>query len=169
MAIQHDARHISQTNDFQPQMTNWYVVQIDRISEDITLSATAISLPNIGTPVVELPYGNTSAKVAGQANFEDVSFRIKDAIVKDVESQIRDWQQEVYNSDNGEMGWVEEYKRTMTITQYGPHGEAQRVWEFYGVWPSQINYGGMDHSNSSAKEIDITLSYDWAIRTPLQM
>ena len=62
------------------------------------------------------------------------------------------------------MGWVDQYKRDMTVTQYGPDGTCERVWKFEGAWPSSIEYGSMDHGGSDAKEISVTISYDVAYR-----
>lgn len=159
-----DARHMSSTRDYQVQMTNWYEIQIAGVSEDITFMTKSINLPTIGTPVVELPYGNSKAKVAGQADFSDSNLVIRDAITKDVELQILEWQRQAYDPSTGKMGWVDQYKRDMTVTQFGPDGTCERVWKFIGAWPSNIEYGSMDHSNSDAKEVNLTISYDAAYR-----
>lgn len=159
-----DARHLSSNKNYQVQMTNWYEIQIGGLGDEISLLTQSCNLPDISTPVVELPFGNSKAKVAGQIEYADGSVSFMDAITVDLEKKLTDWQKQVYDPTTGKMGWVNEYKRDMTITQYGPDGTHERVWKFEGVWPSQVTYGELSGESSDKKVIQATLSYDRAYR-----
>lgn len=163
MATQFDARHLSSTRNTQVQMTNWYKIQVPTFN-DLTLMVRSCSLPTISTPAVDLPYGNSRAKVPGQAQYSDGQVTFMDAIKMDIEKQLIQWQDKVYNHNTGAMGWVDEFKHDVDITQYGPDGTCERSWRLEGAWPSSINYGTMSGDNSSAKQIQVTLSYDRAYR-----
>ena len=141
-----------------------YEIQIGGMSDDFTLLTQSCNLPDISTPVVELPFGNSKAKVAGQAEYADGSMSFMDAITIDIENQILAWQSQIYDPKTGKMGWVNDYKRDMTVTQYGPDGTFERTWKFEGAWPSQVTYGEMSGESSDKKVIQVTISYDRAYR-----
>ena len=159
-----DARHLSSNKNYQVQMTNWYEVQIGGFGDEISLLTQSVDLPEISTPVVELPFGNSRAKVAGQADYSDSSITIMDAITVDVEKKLLDWQKQVYDPKTGKMGWVNEYKRDMVIVQYGPDGTHERTWKMEGCWPTSISGGSLSGDSSDKKVITISIAYDRAYR-----
>ena len=166
MARQFDARHLSSTKNTQVQMTNWYEILVPDMA-DLTIMVRNCTLPEISTPAVELPFGNSKAKVPGQVEFGDGSMTFMDAIKKDIEKQLVEWQSKVYDVKTGKMGWVDEFKKDITVTQYGPDGTCERVWTFEGAWPSQISYGEMSGESSDVKQIQVTMSYDRAYRSDI--
>lgn len=160
----YDARHLSSQKEFQVQMTNWYEIQIAGISDSIIMLQNSVSLPERSNPVVELPFGNSKAKVAGQTEWGDGSCTLMDAITQDTEKEVENWQNDVYDPNTGKMGWVNQYKREMIVTQRGPDGTYLRSWKYEGVWPTAVNYGEMTGENSDKKQITLTLAYDRAYR-----
>lgn len=159
-----DARHLSSNRNYQVQELQWYYIQIGDISDDLSLLVNTCSLPEISTPAVELPFGNSTAKVGGKIEYGDGSIAFMDAITIDVEKQLYDWHSQVVDPETGESGWVDEYKRDVLITQYGPHGENERIWHLEGAFPSSISYGEMSGESADKKTITVTLSYDRAYR-----
>lgn len=160
----YDARHLSTAAEYQVQMTNWFEIQIEDVSEDITFMARSVSLPEESNQQVDLAYGNSSAHVAGPVEYGSNTLTIMDSIQKDIEQQLIQWRSQVYDVETGKMGWVDQYKRKMTVTQYGPDGTHERTWQFNGAWPQSISYGDLDYSSADAKTISITLVYDYAKR-----
>lgn len=158
-----DARHLSTTRDYQPQMTNWFEIQVEGI-DALTFTVQDCTLPELSTPPVSLPYGNSVSKVPGQAEWGSGSFTFIDAIMADVEVALYEWQSEVYDPATGKMGWVDQYKRDVIVTQFGPDGTAERPWRFEGCWPSSIPYGSLSMDGSDKKLIECTIEYDRAYR-----
>ena len=76
MSRQFDARHLSSSRDTQVQMTNWYEIVVPDLS-DLTIMVKSCTLPEISTPAVELPFGNSKAKVPGQVEYGDGSMTFK--------------------------------------------------------------------------------------------
>lgn len=159
-----DARHLSSQKQYQVQMSNWFEVQISGIPESIVMLNTGINLPERSNDAIELPFGNSKAKVAGQATFGEGTFTVMDAITLDTEREVEKWQNEVYDPSTGKMGWVSDYKREMIVTQRGPDGTYMRQWKYEGVWPSAVSYGELSNDSSDKKLISLTLSYDRAYR-----
>ena len=83
----------------------------------------------------------------------------------DIESQLLAWQASVYDPSTGKMGWVSDYKKDLTVTEYGPDGTCEREWTFIGAWPSAITYGELTGESSDVKQIQVTMSYDRAYRS----
>lgn len=160
----YDARHLSSQKQYQVQMTNWYEIQIQDLPESIIMLQNSINLPERSNPAVELPFGNSKAKVAGQTEWGDGSLTLMDAISLDTEKAVEAWQNQVYDPATGKMGWVNQYKREMIVTQRGPDGTYLRAWKYEGVWPTAVTYGELSGESSDKKTISLTLAYDRAYR-----
>lgn len=161
----YNAEHLSTSRRYQLQQTNWYEINIGGLGEDLTFLVTECSLPERSNPANEIQFGNSKAKIAGPIEYGEGSLSFMDAIVADIEKQLVAWQDLVQNQETGKMGWVDEYKKQMTVTQYGPDGTHERVWTYKGCWPSSINYGSMSNESPDKKIIQVTISYDSATRS----
>lgn len=166
MARQFDARHLSSTRNTQVQMSNWYEIVVPDIS-DLTIMVKNCTLPEISAPAVELGFGNTRAKVPGQIEYGDGNFAFYDAIKKDIQGQLDAWFNKIYDFKTGKMGWVDEFKKDVTVTLYGPDGTAERVWYLEGCWPTSITHGDLTGESSDAIEVQVTMAYDRAYREDL--
>lgn len=159
-----DGRHISSDRNYQMQQTNWFDISIQGVKADIAFYIQNMPLPSIGVDVINIGYGNTDAKQAGKATFDGGSFTVNDAIAKDVELEMLDWFKQVYDPKSGKMGWVDQYKRDMTVIQYGPDGTYERTWKYEGVFPTNMNFGEMSNESPGKKDIQVQFSYDVAYR-----
>lgn len=169
MAVKNfDARHLSSQKEYQVQLSNWWEIQIDGISESLVVLANTFNLPERSNPAIEVAFGNSKAKIAGQAEFADGSLTIMDAIVKDTQRELEKWQNTIYDPTTGKMGWVNEYKRDMIVTLHGPDGTYLRSWKYEGVWPNSISYGELSMESSDKVQVTLTLSYDRAYRQTTQ-
>lgn len=156
--------HMSATRNYEIQRTNHFEVVFDKISSDVTLcvdSAGAVGSTTIEP--VELAYGNSKVKVAGQVSYEDFELVVKDAIVADTEAKLYDWFREVYDVEKDKMGWAYKYKRTGRLYQYAPDGSLSRVWKLMGCWPTNFQTSEFTYDGSDKKTITMTISVDKAI------
>ena len=159
-----NAAHLGSNRNYQVQQTNWYEIVIGGLSEDLTFLTQSCTLPELSNPVIEVPFGNSTAKIAGKRDIGSGSFVFMDAMVADIEKQIVDWQSQIYDAQTGKMSWVDEYKHDITVTQYGPDGTYERTWHYEGCWPSTISYGDMSSESADKKVITVTMEYDNAYR-----
>ena len=164
MGRQYNANHLGNSKHYQVQETNWYEISIGGTSQDLTFMVQSCTLPELSNPVIGVGYGNSTAKVAGKREVGDSTFSFMDAMVADIESQILKWQDQVYDSKTGKMGWCTDYKRQVTVTQYGPDGSYERTWKFEGCWPSRVSYGSLSGESADKKVIQVTITYDDAKR-----
>lgn len=165
--VQYGPMHMSTTRNYEVQRTNWFYVSIELgidgfDSNDITLAVESVSLPAISNDPIELAYGNSKVKVAGQATFDDISLTVKDFIEADIEMALMKWRKQVYDPETDKMGWASQYKKDGTITQYGPDGSCLRKWKLQGIWPTTLDLGEMNYDGGDKKTITMTLSVDKA-------
>lgn len=147
------------------QRTNNFEISIEGIGETerlLTLSVVSGALPSESNEVMEVQYGNSRIKVAGNYSIDSGSLTIRDFIQKDVEKLIEDWRATVYNKDTDGVGFAADYKKQARIIQFAPDGTHERTWKIEGVWPSAVRYGNLDNTSSGLKQIEITLEYDKA-------
>lgn len=154
--------HMSNTKTYEIQRTNHFEIVLEGLSDEVTLCVESCPLPTISNDPIELAYGNSKVKVAGQANFDDIELVVKDAIGADIEAQLWTWRKQVYDPEKDTVGWAANYKRNGRIHQYAPDGTFQRTWKLIGVFPTNMVPGDMAYDGSDKKTISMTLSVDKA-------
>ena len=159
-----NAKHLGNSKKYQVQESCWYEVVIGGLSQDLTFLTQSCTLPEVSNPAIEVGYGNSTAKVAGKREYGAGNFVFMDAMVADIEKQLVEWQNSIYDQETGKMGWCTDYKHDISITQYGPDGTYERTWKLEGCWPSNISYGEMSGESADKKTITVTMEYDAAVR-----
>lgn len=156
---------MSRNYDYEVQRTNNFEVLLSDLfgmESELTLAVESCPFPVITNEPIELAYGNSRVKVAGQATFDDVELQVKDFITADLENVIWRWRCQVYNPDSNEIGWARDYKKNGHIVQFAPDGTCPRAWKIEGVWPTTFNSGDLSYDGSDKKLISMTLSVDKA-------
>ena len=159
-----NARHLGSTKNYQVQEQMWFEVTIEGMDEDLVFLTQSCSLPEASNTGIEIPHGNSSAYVAGKREYSTNQFTFLDAMVFDTEAKIKAWQNQVYNDETGDMGWVDEYKRTISVVEYSPHGDIERKWMFEGCWPETVVYGNLTGDSAGKKDVQVTIRFDTAYR-----
>lgn len=154
--------HLSNNRHFEVQRTNNFEVIFEGLSEDITLSVASQNLPNISNETVELPYGNSKVKVAGQGSFDDVSLVVNDYIEADIEAQLWAWRKKVFDPVTMKVGWASEYKRNGRLIQFGPDGTVSRTWRLIGCFPTGFEVSDFSYDGSDKKQVTLPISVDQA-------
>lgn len=144
------------------QRQSHFKIAIDGFSEEFTLHVRTSSLVSKTFTPIETRFFNDMIKQAGSRTFDDLALQIHDAIGPDVERKLHEWQDQIMNSVTGFMGYAADYKRTATITEYNINGTIRSVWEFEGVWPTNVNYGDLTREDVNKKSVSATLAYDRA-------
>lgn len=148
-----------------PVIAGGDAARIEQFRKYITLATTDFSLPNITVSPVEIPYGNTKIKLAGQVEYGGAdSLECIDFIGADVEGILYAWQNIVYSPETGQVGWAVNYKTDAKVLEYSVDGACLASWILRGVWPSGITYGSLSRGSSDIKKVSVQLSYDLAYR-----
>lgn len=151
---------------FEPQRaSNWtLVIPLDNYSygAQVPLAVESVNLPKLEMSIIELHYGNEKRKVAGKASFSDIPLRLKDFVDVNVANAIVGWMYEVYNPDNGKVGYAKNYKKQLELVLFGPSGDAERSWYVRGAWPQYFDPGQLDVTSEDKVLLECNIAYDWA-------
>lgn len=144
------------------QRSSHFKIAIEGFSEEFLLHVRTSTLVSKTFTPIETRFFNDLVKQAGTRSFDELALEIHDAIGPDVERQLYQWQELIMSSTTGFMGYAADYKRSAKVTEYNINGEIRSVWQFEGVWPTNINYGTLTREDVAKKSISATLSYDRA-------
>lgn len=158
------ASFMSNNRSYEVQRTNNFEVVFQGLSDTVTLAVASCSIGTESNEPLELPYGNTRVKVAGQTSFDDVSLVVNDFIKADLEKEIVAWRNQVYNPKNDAIGWAEDYKRVGRLYQFAPDGTCDRVYYLQGCWPSSVEISEFNYDGADKKQLTLTISVDKAYR-----
>lgn len=162
MRLAKGAMHMSNEKNYEVQRTNHFELMIDGLSDDVTLAVQSCPFPTTSNEVIELSYGNSKVKVAGQAVFDDVEIQLLDFIGQDTEIKLANWRKQVYDPETDKVGFAEDYKRNGYIYQFAPDGSHMRTWKIIGAWPTTFTPGENNQEGSDKKMMSMTLSVDKA-------
>lgn len=161
------AAHLaSQSGAFEPQRTNNILLRIAGIStgqagEDLlTLALESFPLPKTSIEPLELPYLNEKRRFATFATAENMTVTVKDFIDKPVMLALYDWFREGYDPFTGQTGLAGNYKKTGTVTMYGPNGAYERELHCLGMWISNFDPGEADMTSGDKVLINLDISID---------
>lgn len=175
MSVQLAATVLANGGDFAPagyspqHVNNWTIEVIGFIpgGDPLSLGLSRGFMPSVGVDEVAIPFGNETVYVAGRANYEGGQIEIRDYVDVDTQGLLRDWFERVYSGvremTNGRVGVPRDYKRRAFILFTAPDGSVERRWQIRGLWPSRMNFGGLDMSSSEQVQVTVTCRYDKAI------
>lgn len=121
----------------------------------------AASIPAATLGVIEIPYFGRKVKVAGDRTFAEWTVTVindEDFLIRNA---MENWMAEI-NSHEGNINTKSEYKTQAQITQYGKAGNKARIYNFNGLFPTNISDITMDWNTTDEIEtFEVTFAYDW--------
>lgn len=162
MAIDLSPDKIGSASSFEVMRQNCFEIMIPSIGQTgLQMSVIGVPFPKFGVNVEEMPYKNSMVKLAGRSLLaQDFEIRCRDVVDAVVRDALWAWAIQVYDPATGKVGKQQTYKRQCELTMTGPDGGDEQKWKLKGCWPSAIDFGSGDMSNSGAVEISVTLSVD---------
>jgi hypothetical protein len=129
---------------------------------DVTLLATACSLPKVNIQNITLHHFNEEVKGPGKPTTGDMTVQILDVISPDIFTALTEWANEVYDPKTGYMGYSGDCKRQIKVKQMDQKGNVIRTWTCVGCWPKNhpSPEGSLDYSSHEPIKLDMTFSVD---------
>lgn len=147
-------------NQFEPKHQHRFIMYVEGIPSFLIRAA---SRPSININPVTLDHINTKRKVAGKAEWQDITMTLYDPIVPSGAQSVMEWVRLHYESTTGRAGYTDFYKKDITYNCLGPVGDKVEEWVIKGAFISAASFGNMDWSTDEPAQIELTLSYDYAI------
>lgn len=147
---------------FQVTITN-PINQIADLKVPFLVRTAQLPASRLGT--VEVPYFGRRIKIAGDRTFDPWTV----TVINDEDFLIRNAMEEWTNSINALQGNINTlgsgapglYKSQATVTHYGKAGEILRVYQFNGLYPSEVSPIDLDWATQDTlEEFTVTFQYD---------
>jgi hypothetical protein len=146
--------------NFEPKMKNRYILNIDGIDSYLIKAANR---PQIQFETVTLDHINIKRKLQGKGEWQDITITLYDPIVPSGAQQVMEWVRLGHESITGRKGYADFYKKDVQIFSLGPVGDKIEQWTLKGAFIQNATFGDLDWSSNDPQQIELTLSYDYAI------
>lgn len=152
----------ARTSLFQVNITNPANGVAD-IQHPFLVRAAQIPAATIGA--LDLPYFGRQLRLAGNRTFADWTA----TIINDEDFAIRNAMEQWSNTINSFQGNLRNfgasspalYKSTAQVTQFSKTGVPLRVYNFVGIFPTEVSAIEMDWASEGVSEFTVTFTYDY--------
>lgn len=128
---------------------------------DIPFLVRAASLPTYRKSILPIPYFGRIIKLAGDRTFDPWSVDIMNDEDFKIRNALEEWSNGINRLQNN-YRTLSNYKSQATVRQLGKNGQVLRIYEFHGIFPSEISGIPLDWSPSDAIETyRVTFEYDY--------
>lgn len=147
---------------FQVQITN----PINGAADiQVPFLCKAAQIPAATLGVIEVPYFGRQVKLAGNRTFAEWT----PTIINDEDFAIRNAMEQWSNAINSFQGNVNNaggsapslYKSNAQVTQYGKTGEVIRVYNFVGIFPTEVSTIDLAWETEGIQEYTVSFQYDY--------
>ena len=133
---------------------------------DVALPAylvKAANRPTINFETIKLDHINIYRKLQGKGEWQDITITLYDPIVPSAAQAVMDWVRQGHESITGRRGYAEFYKKEIQFYMLGPVGDKIEQWTLKGAFIQAANFGDLSFDSNEPAQIELTLSYDYAI------
>ena len=96
--------------------------------------------------------------------FEPITIELYDPIVPSGAQAVMEWVRLSHESVTGRDGYMDFYKKDITVNVLGPVGDKVEEWTLKGSFITNPDFGTLDWTNTGdALGIVLQVSYDYAI------
>lgn len=147
---------------FQVQITN----PINGVSDiQVPFMCKSAQIPAASLGVIEVPYFGRQVKLAGNRTYAEWA----PTIINDEDFAIRNGLEQWSNAINSFQGNINNaggsapnlYKSNAQVTQYSKTGEILRVYNFVGIFPSEVSTIDLSWESETVEEYTATFQYDY--------
>jgi hypothetical protein len=146
--------------NFEPKMQMRFIMEMEGVPSFLVKAANR---PTVNQEAIELDHINLKRKFKGKTTWDDMTLTFYDPIVPSGAQIVMDWIRLSHESITGRDGYAAFYKKDIGFYMLGPVGDKIEQWTIKGAFISSANFGEMDWSSSDMVNIEVTLSYDYAI------
>lgn len=151
------------TNNFEIRIYNMDGSSPTENADMLTLSTNDIGDITEEQDVITVHYGNGIMKFPSKVSFSDVDWTLNCYCSPNVLESLRQWRQDVFNSETEAMGVPSEYMRVVYFIRYDGRGVARDVIKCPGVWIKGLDNGAYNQEGGALVQIKTTLVISKAI------
>lgn len=131
--------------------------------------------PDLEFKDIEVPHLIEDVYLPGKPVWKPINLVLYDVCIKGKKHPIWEWILMIYDPAKGYYGPIldsanstsmwsggQSFKGDANLELYSGCGDVVEKWVFQNAYPSQVNFGELDMSNSEVITCDVTLKYDRA-------
>jgi hypothetical protein len=145
---------------FEPKMKNRFVLYMDGIPSYIVKKAKRPSLTQDSKAIDHI---NLQRYVKGKTKWDAMELTLYDPIVPSGAQAVMEWVRLHHESVTGRDGYLEFYKKDLTLNVLGPVGDKVEEWILKGAQITKVDFGEMDWATDEVMEFSMTIQPDYCV------
>ena len=145
---------------FEPKMKNRFVLYMDGIPSYIVKKAKRPSLTQESKAIDHI---NLQRYVKGKTKWDAMELTLYDPIVPSGAQAVMEWVRLHHESVTGRDGYLEFYKKDLTLNVLGPVGDKVEEWILKGAQITKVDFGEMDWATDDVMEFSMTIQPDYCV------
>lgn len=146
---------------YEPKVQNRFILYVDGFPSFILRKCDR---PKLTQERKALDHINLQRYYKGKSIWEPITMELYDPIVPSGAQAVMEWIRLSHESVTGRDGYMDFYKKDITVNVLGPVGDKVEEWTLKGSFITNPDFGTLDWTNTGdALGIVLQVSYDYAI------
>ena len=145
---------------FEPKMKNRFILYVDGIPSYVVKK---IARPTLQQEAKTLDHINVQRYVKGKSKWSTMQMELYDPIVPSGAQAVMEWVRLHHESVTGRDGYLEFYKKDLTLNVLGPVGDKVEEWIIKGAQITEVNFGEMDWATDDTVTFTVTIQPDYCV------
>jgi hypothetical protein len=145
---------------FEPKMQNRFILYMDGIPSYIVKK---IARPQLTQEAKAIDHINLQRYVKGKSKWGIMEMTLYDPIVPSGAQAVMEWVRLHHESVTGRDGYLEFYKKDLTLNVLGPVGDKVEEWIIKGAQITQVTFGDMDWAQDNQVEFTVQIQPDYCV------
>jgi hypothetical protein len=145
---------------FEPKMTNRFILYMDGIPSYLV---SKVSRPQLTQQPKPIDHINVQRYVKGKSVWGTMNLTLYDPIVPSGAQAVMEWVRLHHESVTGRDGYLEFYKKDLTLNVLGPVGDKVEEWIIKGAQITQVGFGDMDWTQDNPVSFQVTIQPDYVV------
>jgi hypothetical protein len=145
---------------FEPKMKNRFVLYVDGIPSYVVKK---VARPTLQQEAKPLDHINVQRYVKGKSKWSTMQLELYDPIVPSGAQAVMEWVRLHHESVTGRDGYLEFYKKDLTLNVLGPVGDKVEEWIIKGAQITEVNFGEMDWGTDDVMTFTLTIQPDYCV------
>jgi hypothetical protein len=145
---------------FEPKMKNRFILYMDGVPSYILKKVARPSITQDSKPVDHI---NVQRYVKGKTKWDPMELTLYDPIVPSGAQAVMEWVRLHHESVTGRDGYLEFYKKDLTLNVLGPVGDKVEEWIIKGAQITKVTFGDLDWATDDVMEFSMTIQPDYCV------
>jgi len=146
---------------FEPVMKNRFVLYIDGVPSYLIKK---VNRPTFTQEAKVIDHINLQRYVKGKSKWGTIQMELYEAIVPSASQAVMEWVRLHHESVTGRDGYLEFYKKDLTLSVLGPLGDKVQEWLIKGAQITEVNFGEMDWATDEILTFTLTVQPDFCVQ-----